>query len=153
MSIAPFKSRPTLANSCFNALGCPICCTVSSNSSRVPAPASRKWLSNSSRISGSPTPPSAICRRHSAIASSSLNMLFLPQPRQNRVDLQPLFALLLMRFAAILFERIIFAFAAGFRFHPARFDPPLALEPVQHWIKHPVRPLQCALGAVLDLLD
>src|SRR6185369_10275189 len=56
-------------------------------------------------------------------------------------------------FAAFLFERVIFALAAGLRLAPTRFDPALAFQAMQDRVKHAIGPLQLLMGMSFDLLD
>src|SRR5204863_2477082 len=114
---------------------------------------SRRWPSSSSSTAGVRMPPSANCRRQSAMACSRLNIMFLPQAGQDRMDLQPLIAVFFPGLASVFLERIIFPFPAIFTHRPARLDPALALHPVQDRVEHPVGPLELILGAGLDFLN
>src|SRR5688572_2646667 len=98
-------------------------------------------------------PPMAISRRHSATDLSRLNIFFLPESGQNGVNLQPLFALLPVRFSSTLFDRVIFTLPPCFALHPARFDPALRLHPVQDRVEHSIRPLNLIIRTAFDLLD
>jgi len=66
---------------------------------------------------------------------------------------RPLLVVLGHRRFAVLFERVIFPFPAGLAFAPARLDQAPVFHPVQHRVKHPVRPLQFAAGAGFDFLN
>src|ERR1039458_4459870 len=117
-----------------------ICCSMSS----------RRWLSSSSSGTGVLMPAATICRRHSVIAVSRLNIVVSPQAGQDRVDCHPLFALFVQRAFAVLLERVILPLSSVLHFHPAGFDPAIALHSMQHGVKHPVRPLDVVPVASLD---
>src|ERR1041385_1879303 len=132
-----------LSNACCVSVPDPTCCSTSS----------RRWLSSSFNRSAFLIPSPVICRRQFLIASSRSNILLLPERRQNRMDRRPFLALRVERPFAVLFNRIIFALAAVLSGLPTRTNPAPLLHPVQHRIKHPIRPLHPLAGSLLYLLD
>ncbi len=66
---------------------------------------------------------------------------------------RPLFVVFCHRRLAVFFERVVFPLPPGLAFAPARFDQTPVFHPVQNRVKHPVRPLELAIGTGLDLLD
>ena len=53
----------------------------------------------------------------------------------------------------VLFDRVVFALASVFHLHPARLDPTVVLHPVQHRVKHAIRPLNFIPGKLFDFLN
>src|ERR1700761_6834388 len=95
---------------------------------------SRKCSSSSSRVSGAFTPARNNSRRQAAMAFSTSNIFFLPQFGECAVHGEPLLALFFQHLFAVQLQRVIFAFASGLGFAPARFDQALVLHAMQHGI-------------------
>src|SRR6516164_1397619 len=145
-SVARSTGRPSFACAAVRAASgaCPTCVSRSISS--------RRWLSNSSRIS--PEPPKAMAseRFHSRMRVSNSGMTRPPQFGQSCVDHVPL--LLLPRQGALPSgaEGVVFPLAPGFGHVPARADESLRLQAVQHRIEHAVGPLNLPARYVPDTL-
>ena len=76
-----------------------------------------------------------------------------PDAAQGRVDRLPLLALRRELRPSVLGEAVVLAPASGVGLAPLGGDKPLALEPVQYRVEHPVGPLQVAAREITDALD
>src|SRR5262249_54984849 len=144
----------TLANSAWRALPSPMLLTAAWKAFSSPLPelvrlaiSSRKWFSSSSRISGGLIPRAAISWRHSSIAFSISNILFLsPQSLEHLGNRNPLFALVVQSLFPVLLDGVVLSFAPVLGLPPTRLDPTLAFHAMQHRVEHAIRPGDLVAG-------
>src|SRR5436190_2488971 len=99
------------------------------------------------------TPPAPRLRLQFAMASSSLNILLLPEALKNFGNDDPLVALLLQGLFPVSFQRIVFSLAAVFSLAPTGLDPALTFHAVQDGVEHAVGPFDLVARQPFHFLD